>query len=42
VDRQDPDIRAYLEEGSPAKLTAIDMTPMKSFIQGEVRENCPA
>jgi hypothetical protein len=42
VDRQDPDIRAYLEEGAPAKLTAIDMTPMKSFIQGEVRENCPA
>jgi hypothetical protein len=42
AEKRNPDIRAYLEEGSPAKLTAIDMTPMKSFIQGEVRENCPA
>jgi hypothetical protein len=37
-----PDIRAYLEEGSPAKLTAIDMTPIRSFMQKEVAENCPA
>ena len=34
-------IRAYLEEGSPAKLTAIDMTPIRGFIQKEVAENCP-
>jgi hypothetical protein len=40
--KQSPDIRAYLEEGSPAKLTAIDMTPMKTFLEGEVAENCPA
>jgi hypothetical protein len=41
ADKKIPDIRAYLEETAPPKLTAIDLTPMSSFIQKEVEENCP-
>jgi hypothetical protein len=42
VEKKEPDIRAFLEETAPPKLTAIDMTPMKAFIRKEVAENCAA
>jgi hypothetical protein len=41
ADKKIPDIRAYLEETAPPKLTTIDLAPMSGFIQKEVEENCP-
>ncbi|HEV7690712.1 MAG TPA: hypothetical protein VGO52_07820 [Hyphomonadaceae bacterium] len=41
ADKKTPDIRAYLEETAPPKLTAIDLKPMGEFMQKEVEENCP-
>jgi hypothetical protein len=41
TDKKTPDIRAYLEETAPPKLTAIDLKPMGGFMQKEVEENCP-
>ena len=42
AEKRQANIRAYLEEGSPAKLTAIDLSPITTFIAGEVAENCAA
>jgi hypothetical protein len=41
TDKKIPDIRAYLEETAPPKLTVIDLKPMSGFMQKEVEENCP-
>lgn len=40
VEKKLPDIRAYLEETSPPKITTIDLTPVQNFIQKEVAGNC--